>query len=477
MAKEMERGRGRERERTRGPDRRRVGEAALGPLDAVVPQPVVTQLPSIGSHHQVLEQPILAPLGPAASRQESTDVDPDKKAPEPKKPKLEPKNEQSTQMDEPMTRLDHSAVFSPHEVFDLTAGDEPGLDELQRAEPPQPVSTLTVKDQGPFPGMFQRSIGSNDTPEWVQDLSKSLQGLHVKSDKTHSYCLELGATIQQHGTRIEHLEACHKETTDQQTHTLARIAALEKVVADLEKQPRSPTPGRHQSPSPRSPRTPRGAFDASPRDPQQDLGLVIGGWVDARSGEAEEEVRNMFQAAGVGSALENVSGPSGRTNFLRASLQFPKDATLPQKRHFQKEVLDKLKQLKCSSGIEGQNGTSLWVQRDRPLEERLRIRALVLTKNFYTALPVLAGRPHLSPPEIVWRGQVFVGQTRLLRCMDEGHEPAATDQIIEDSKGNHTVWFLSSQAFEAVTGRDKETLQQAWLDYGPAASPLGGGVA
>ena len=117
------------------------------------------------------------------------------------------------------------------------------------------------------------------------------------------------------------------------------------------------------------------------------------------------------------------------------------------------------------------------MQRDRPLEERLRIRALVLTKNFYTALPVLAGRPHLSPPEIVWRGQVFVGQTRLLRCMDEGHEPAATDQIIEDSKGNHTVWFLSSQAFEAVTGRDKETLQQAWLDYGPAASPLGGGVA
>ena len=237
MAKETERGRGRERERTRGPDRRRVGEAALSTLDAVVPQPVVTQLPSIGSYHQVLEQPILAPLGPAAARQESTDVDPDKKAPEPKKPKLEPKNEQSTQMDEPMTRLDHSAVFSPHEVFDLTAGDEPGLDELQRAEPPQPVSTATAKDQGPFPGMFQRSSGSNDTPEWVQDLSKSLQGLHVKSDKTHSYCLELGATIQQHGTRIEHLEACHKETTDQQTHTLARIAALEKVVADLEKQP------------------------------------------------------------------------------------------------------------------------------------------------------------------------------------------------------------------------------------------------
>ena len=104
---------------------------------------------------------------------------------------------------------------------------------------------------------------------------------------------------------------------------------------------------------------------------------MIGGWVDARSGEAEEEVRNMFHAAGVPNTLDAISGPSGRTNFLRASILFPKEATLPQKRQLQKEVLDKLKNLKCSSGIEGQNGVTLWVQRDRSLEERLRIRALV----------------------------------------------------------------------------------------------------
>ena len=89
--------------------------------------------------------------------------------------------------------------------------------------------------------------------------------------------------------------------------------------------------------------------------------------MDARSGEAEEEVRNIFQAAGVPNTLDAISGPSGRTNFLRVSLHFPKEATLPQKRQVQKEVLDKLKNLRCSSGIEGQNGVTLWVQRDRPL--------------------------------------------------------------------------------------------------------------
>eukprot|EP00439_Symbiodinium_sp_Y106_P085538 s562_g28.t3 len=34
---------------------------------------------------------------------------------------------------------------------------------------------------------------------------------------------------------------------------------------------------------------------------------------------------------------------------------------------------------------------------------------------------------------------------------------------------------LQNEAFEDVTGRSKETLQQAWLDYGQAATPLGAG--
>ncbi|CAE7281298.1 Eno2 [Symbiodinium sp. CCMP2592] len=200
-------------------------------------------------------------------------------------------------------------------------------------------------------------------------------------------------------------------------------------------------------------------------------------WTDARSGEAEEEVRNMFRAADAEALIDQLSGPSGRTNFLRVSLAFPENASLPRKRQIQKELLDKLKAMKCSSGIDGQNGADLWIQKDRPLEERLRIRAVVLTKNFYNKIPSLAGRPPLPPPEMVWRGQVFIGQTKLIRNMDDGHEPIATDQIIEDNKGNHTVWFLSSQAFEEVTGRAKETLQQAWLDYGPASTPMGAGGA
>ena len=136
---------------------------------------------------------------------------------------------------------------------------------------------------------------------------------------------------------------------------------------------------------------------------------MIGGWVDARSGEAEEEVRNMFHAAGVSNTLDAISGPSGRTNFLRASLLFPKEATLPQKCQLQKEVLDKLKNLKCSSGIEGQNGVTLWVQRDRPLEERLRIPSPGAHKKFLhqhscagRKAPPVPSRNRLARPGICW---------------------------------------------------------------------------
>ncbi|CAE7400021.1 unnamed protein product [Symbiodinium microadriaticum] len=174
--------------------------------------------------------------------------------------------------------------------------------------------------------------------------------------------------------------------------------------------------------------------------------------------------------------LESMSGPSGRTNFLRVTLNFQGNQDLVRKRQLQTRVLDKLKQMKSKSGIEGQDSCNLWITKDRSIEERIRIRALVLTKNFYEKLPQPADPAQCRPsPEIVWRGQVFVGQKRMLKSMDNGQEPTANDQVIEDARGNHTVWFLCSEAFSQVTGKPKEELQQMWADFGPDATPFGAG--
>ena len=446
-------------------------------------EPARTQLPPVSNHHQVLEQR-------PQQRVESSDTDINKQAPEAKKIKLEPK-ESATQEDSPMEAPGPHERSNAHEVFDLTQDDD---DELKACTEVQTGAMPSLGEPAPQPGHPSNQgvfaalprLGQ-EPPEWLKGLTESLNGLHLKSDRTHEYCVQLGSSVAQHETRIAHLEATAKEQTDNHEAALDRITALEKAVVELDRKSRSVTPPRAPdtprgsrlgNTSPRSPRSNPGAFpNETPRDPEQDLCLVVGGWSDARVSEAEQEVRNLFEAAGMSNYLESMSGPSGRTNFLRVTLNFQGNQDLVRKRQLQTRVLDKLKQMKSKSGIEGQDSCNLWITKDRSIEERIRIRALVLTKNFYEKLPQPTDPAQSRPsPEIVWRGQVFVGQKRMLKSMDNGQEPTANDQVIEDARGNHTVWFLCSEAFSQVTGKPKEELQQMWADFGPDATPFGAGA-
>ena len=465
--------RGRPRERKPKPDDR------APPTEA--PR---TQLPPISNHHQVLEQK-------PPQRVQSSDTENNKQAPEAKKIKLEPK-EPATQEDSPMEPPGQPVPPEAHQIFDLTQDDD---DELKACTEVQSGANASVGDEAPQqlvtnnPGAFATipRLPGHDTPEWLRGLTESLNGLHLKSDRTHEYCVQLGSSVAQHDTCIAHLEATAKEQSDSHEAALDRITALEKAVVELDRKSRSITPPRAPDTprgsrlgnvSPRSPRSNPGAFpNETMRDPEQDLCLVVGGWSDARVSEAEQEVRNLFEASGMSNHLSSMSGPAGRTNFLRVTLDFQGVQELTRKRQLQTRVLDKLKQLKSRSGIEGQDQCNLWITKDRSIEERIRIRALVLTKNFYEKLPQPPEpAQHRPSPEIVWRGQVFVGQRRMLKNMDNGQEPTAYDQVIEDARGNHTVWFLCSEAFSQVTGKPKEELQQMWADFGPDASPFGVGA-
>ena len=347
----MERGRARERES-------RPVERAAPKTNPEVVETRRTQLPPVSNHHCVLEQK-------PAPRVDSSDTDIHKQAPDAKKIKLEPK-EPNTQEDSPMEPPEPrdephqtSRAPEPHEVFDLTQDDD---DELRAcAEAHQGVGNFTsdpgrgVPHQAPNSGVFAslpRGTGQ-DAPEWLKGLTESLNGLHLKSDRTHEYCVQLGSSVAQHDTRIAHLEAAAKEQLDNHEAALDRITALDKAVVELDRKSRSVTP--------------------------------------PRVAEAEEEVRNLFEAAGMSSHLGTLSGPAGRTNFLRVTLNFQGIQDLGRKRRLQTKVLDKLKHLKSKSGIEGQDNCNLWVTKDRSIEERIRIRALVLTKNFYEKLP--------QPPE------------------------------------------------------------------------------
>ena len=249
--------RGRTRERTPKPSK-----PSKNTIEPTTTTAVPTQLPPVGSHHQVLEQPvgIAGPLNNStittANRPDSSDTE--KKPPEPKKMKLE-KTEPETQPDTPMEPappiLDHSQVFGPREVFDLTTGDETeDGDELKQCGEPVLVPRR-LPEPGPFPNLPRQASGSGNPetmPEWLRTLTDSIQGLHVKSDRAHEYCVQLGSSIAQHDTRLSHLEAVAKEHTESHENNTDRITALEQAVTELDRKLRSCTPPRSAPGTPRT---------------------------------------------------------------------------------------------------------------------------------------------------------------------------------------------------------------------------------
>ncbi|CAE7937703.1 unnamed protein product [Symbiodinium sp. KB8] len=232
------------------------------------------------------------------------------------------------------------------------------------------------------------------------------------------------------------------------------LAGLEKRITELEASRRSLTPPRSFRGGDQSPRSPRSSV-GSRDDSSSDLDIIVGGWVDAKRADAQQEVTNMFAAIQMTNAVKELWAPYSRTNFIKVQLVFPDEqAHISVRRLFQLRVIEKLKVMKFTSGVQGSTGNRIWATKSKSPEERARVRALVLTKEFLKALP---GRNGTSPIpesdiEIVWNGRLFVHQHQFLGCMDRDGEPSSEDLILSDSRGNHMPWFVKATVFEAATG-------------------------
>ena len=95
------------------------------------------------------------------------------------------------------------------------------------------------------------------------------------------------------------------------------------------------------------------------------------------------------------------------------------------KRQMQTKVVTAVKELKFRSQLEGSEGSELWCTKQRPLEERHKIRALVMCKEFIEKLGDKATKRH-EVPEIDWRGRLYVGNVQSIGSTDRA-EPAPED--------------------------------------------------
>ena len=360
---------------------------------------------------------------------------------------------------------------------------------------PQPAAGISKWAFGPqttspppdAPAPPYVSTAPDVMPPWVQEIREGFFGLHNKADQIHQQMCTFGAEIQAHGVRLASLEQVASEHTSKHESSDARIKALENKIEALIAQndaltsrpdyrSRSPTRtglgtrGGGRSPSPRSPRfVNRGDFQA----PNEDLDVVIGGWTDARKSDAFDEVKNIFRAIGFENAIEEIWAPFSRTSFAKVTLVFPDpQAHLNVKRQFQTQIISKIKSKDFRSGIVGSEGVRVWATKSKTPEERAKIRAVVLTKEFYKTQSAGPGQPTFGEEdiEISWAGKVFIDRFQLLGSVDREGEPCPYDVCIEDAKGNHMNWYIRADEFSKVTGKPKEDLQDIWLNNGPTSA-------
>ena len=337
-------------------------------------------------------------------------------------------------------------------------------------------SAPPAASNGPYHGAPQQM------PPWLVDIHQGLQSLHSKADQQYN---EISTCLQTQGTRILHLESVSAEHTTQQQKHESKIKQLENKVQELQAAvqdgSRSPRRALSAPRSPRSPRSPRfSVHESREEEDEPNLDIIIGGWLDARRDDAIQEAKNILQDAQVPmSDVDEIWSPYSRTNFVKLRLLFdpkdPREHSLSARRGKQNRILEKLKSKKYVSGVSGSENQRIWATRSKTPEERIRTRAIVLTKEFFPNLPDLnPQKPKPFPPssiDIVWTGKLFVGRFQVLGYLHRDGEPLPYDFLLSDSRGNHTEWYIKASAFEGATGRKQEDLQDCWDQYGPSGRP------
>ena len=359
------------------------------------------------------------------------------------------------------------------ERFDLTGDDDDlmggGLVVPAASGLAVPASTLQ-EHETPSQGKEVRvpyashDVGA-EAPPWVRGLLESIELMHHKQDSAGHNMASMSKDVDTAKARLDNLEEVAHNHNVAHKAAIARMDELERKLQllkaktsramDLGARGRSPTPTMRGD----GDRSPAGS--RSPRDVEAEFQIVMGGWRDARKTEAEEEAgRVLATAPGV---VKECWAPYIRTTFLKVTLHYPDHATtLPARRTWQMKLIQAVKGLAYKSNAPGSEGAEIWISKRRSVEERQKIRALVVTKEFIEKLKQRPGM-NCEAPEIDWRGHLYVGVHQLIGNA-EREEPKPEDQFVADSRGNHTQWFVSASKVQKATGLPASELQQTWLE-------------
>ena len=292
------------------------------------------------------------------------------------------------------------------------------------------------------------NLDPQSPPAWVHDLRDMMVGgqkelmNELQSHKSH--LAHVVTQVQGIDDQQQDLAKAHKEMQN-------RMNNMEAEVRNLKSRSRSVSPAPplpDQSPRSTAPSTLGG------KPPVDDLQLVIGGWDDARRGDIEQEVRELFSAIEASPLLTNIHVPFVRSRFARIELHFTSTG-IAERRRIQTLTLEALKKALTdyTSTIQGQQGKRLWVTRNRSKEHREKIRALVSMKDY--------AKRYLEENQIDldWRGRLWLkGEQVLYWHIWKRPEEGAV--MLTNANGDETGWWVNSFQFAKLLGLPEERVRQ-----------------
>ena len=157
--------------------------------------------------------------------------------------------------------------------------------------------------------------------------------------------------------------------------------------------------------------------------------------------------------------LKNIITPFVRANVCRVELLYL-DESLQARRKVQQAVLNGLRnqldRRQKKSSIPGQENAALWVSRNRSLDERNRLRALLGLRDFLLR--------HSAPSDVEfdWRGRLWLrGHQVLFHCSRE--EPSTEALMFLSSRGDETGWWCSTHTIARLSGLSEEEVRDGIL--------------
>ena len=286
-----------------------------------------------------------------------------------------------------------------------------------------------------------------DEPGWLGGLKQQLQEL-VQTQHSMATQLRSLQDIQSEIRTLSHGQADLNRRADEQEFSLKQmhgeLKELERELTTIKSAP----PTRSVSPAPSARGTPRSEM-LTDREVDE-LQIVIGGWNECRREDIESEVRNIFHAMNADALVKQVYVPYVRCGYCRVELLYPEPNIWAQ-RKLQGIVVQAIKDLQYVSTISGQQHCKFWAARNRSLQERAKVRAILSTQELCIK--------HVGPAIVDkdWRGKVWVSNTQVLHHVDTKARRGECLMLI-DARGNETGWFLDLVQIQAVLGVDKEAV-------------------